>query len=74
MLQRQLVRGLQETAQQQVVIEDCDPMIFKAFLRHLYTDSFALLEGLIAEKAGEQSIYGELTVQNQACLLGARSQ
>merc|ERR1740130_1665642 len=54
-LQRQLACGMQETAQKQGVIEDCDPTIFKAFLRYVYSDSFAPLEGLVAEKVAEQA-------------------
>merc|ERR1719424_913758 len=54
-LERQLACGMQETAQKQIVIEDCDPTIFKAFLRYVYSDSIAPLEGLLAEKVAEQS-------------------
>merc|ERR1740130_2477861 len=53
-LQRQLACGMQETTRKAVTIEDCDPVIFKAFLRYMYSDSFAPLEDLIAEKITEQ--------------------
>ena len=47
-LERQLACGMKETALKQVVIEDCDLTIFRAFLRYVYSDSFAPLEGLVA--------------------------
>jgi len=42
--------GMQECATKEVIIEDCEPPIFKAFLRYLYSDNFASVEDLIARK------------------------
>eukprot|EP00930_Biecheleria_cincta_P028578 TRINITY_DN1994_c0_g1_i1.p1 TRINITY_DN1994_c0_g1~~TRINITY_DN1994_c0_g1_i1.p1 ORF type:complete len:515 (-),score=101.52 TRINITY_DN1994_c0_g1_i1:79-1623(-) len=50
-LQRQFSCGLQESASKRVVIEDCHPLAFKAFLRYLYSDSFATLVDALEDKA-----------------------
>ena len=34
--QRQLSSGMQETKSKEIIIEDSEPVIFKAFLRYLY--------------------------------------
>jgi len=47
---RQFSCGLQESMSKEVVIDDCDPGVFKAFLRFLYSDSFDCLESVVEEK------------------------
>lgn len=49
-LQRQFSCGMQESTSKEVFIDDCEPVIFKSFLRYLYCDDFATLEGLISNK------------------------
>lgn len=41
--QRQFACGMEETTSKRVVIEDCEPTTFKAFLRYLYSSDFAHL-------------------------------
>lgn len=45
--QAQFTSGMQETASKRVIVEDCKPDIFKAFLRYLYTENFESLENSI---------------------------
>ena len=53
--QRQFSCGLQESTSREVVIDDCEPSIFKAFVRFLYSDSFEPLEACLAELAATQA-------------------
>eukprot|EP00931_Biecheleriopsis_adriatica_P078579 TRINITY_DN52015_c0_g1_i1.p1 TRINITY_DN52015_c0_g1~~TRINITY_DN52015_c0_g1_i1.p1 ORF type:complete len:502 (+),score=97.28 TRINITY_DN52015_c0_g1_i1:85-1590(+) len=48
--ERQLHSGMRETVSREVVIEDCEPGIFRAMLRFLYTDDLAHIEGLLAKQ------------------------
>eukprot|EP00747_Dinoflagellata_sp_TGD_P156585 gnl/TRDRNA2_/TRDRNA2_177678_c4_seq11.p1 gnl/TRDRNA2_/TRDRNA2_177678_c4~~gnl/TRDRNA2_/TRDRNA2_177678_c4_seq11.p1 ORF type:complete len:516 (+),score=82.39 gnl/TRDRNA2_/TRDRNA2_177678_c4_seq11:75-1622(+) len=54
-LQRLLACGMQESISKEVTIADCEPEVFRMFLRHLYSDSFTCLESFIAGKSSEQS-------------------
>eukprot|EP00747_Dinoflagellata_sp_TGD_P156632 gnl/TRDRNA2_/TRDRNA2_177678_c4_seq9.p1 gnl/TRDRNA2_/TRDRNA2_177678_c4~~gnl/TRDRNA2_/TRDRNA2_177678_c4_seq9.p1 ORF type:complete len:522 (+),score=83.49 gnl/TRDRNA2_/TRDRNA2_177678_c4_seq9:75-1640(+) len=54
-LQRLLACGMQESISKEITIADCEPQIFRMFLRHLYSDSFTCLESFIAGKSSEQS-------------------
>eukprot|EP00930_Biecheleria_cincta_P043293 TRINITY_DN29746_c0_g1_i1.p1 TRINITY_DN29746_c0_g1~~TRINITY_DN29746_c0_g1_i1.p1 ORF type:complete len:507 (-),score=65.56 TRINITY_DN29746_c0_g1_i1:12-1532(-) len=54
-LQRMLACGLQESLSKEIIIEDCEPQIFKNFLRYLYSDNFDSLESFIAGKVSEHS-------------------
>jgi len=54
-LRRQFACGLQESISKEVVIDDIEPWIFKAFLRYLYSDSFASLQDLIDDKVAVAS-------------------
>eukprot|EP00747_Dinoflagellata_sp_TGD_P156617 gnl/TRDRNA2_/TRDRNA2_177678_c4_seq40.p1 gnl/TRDRNA2_/TRDRNA2_177678_c4~~gnl/TRDRNA2_/TRDRNA2_177678_c4_seq40.p1 ORF type:complete len:516 (+),score=71.26 gnl/TRDRNA2_/TRDRNA2_177678_c4_seq40:75-1622(+) len=54
-LQRLLACGMQESISKEVTIADCEPEVFRMFLRHLYSDSFTCLESFIAGKNSEQS-------------------
>jgi len=40
----QFACGMQESVTKEVMIDDCDPIVFKAFLRFLYSDSFDCLD------------------------------
>lgn len=42
--QRQFSCGMQETNSKRVTIDDCEPAVFKAFLRYLYSSSFACFD------------------------------
>lgn len=44
--ERQLYGGMRESVSKEVVVEDCEPHIFKAFLQFLYTDDFSHIEKL----------------------------
>lgn len=46
---RQLRSGLRESTTNEIVIDDCDAVAFKAFLQFLYTDDFAHAENLAKE-------------------------
>lgn len=48
--QKQLTVGMQESMSKVVVIEDCDPATFRAFLQFLYTDTFPILTELMAQR------------------------
>eukprot|EP00930_Biecheleria_cincta_P047339 TRINITY_DN32797_c0_g1_i1.p1 TRINITY_DN32797_c0_g1~~TRINITY_DN32797_c0_g1_i1.p1 ORF type:complete len:504 (+),score=73.00 TRINITY_DN32797_c0_g1_i1:91-1602(+) len=54
--QAQFASGMQEAASKQVIIEDCDPVIFKAFLRYLYSENFASLEGVIQQAPTQRAV------------------
>eukprot|EP00931_Biecheleriopsis_adriatica_P016074 TRINITY_DN11975_c0_g1_i1.p1 TRINITY_DN11975_c0_g1~~TRINITY_DN11975_c0_g1_i1.p1 ORF type:complete len:524 (+),score=95.33 TRINITY_DN11975_c0_g1_i1:41-1573(+) len=54
-LQTQLNCGMKESASKTITIVDCEPETFKAFLRYLYSDSFACLKNFIAEKLTDPS-------------------
>eukprot|EP00747_Dinoflagellata_sp_TGD_P156620 gnl/TRDRNA2_/TRDRNA2_177678_c4_seq43.p1 gnl/TRDRNA2_/TRDRNA2_177678_c4~~gnl/TRDRNA2_/TRDRNA2_177678_c4_seq43.p1 ORF type:complete len:398 (+),score=42.98 gnl/TRDRNA2_/TRDRNA2_177678_c4_seq43:50-1243(+) len=53
-LQRQLACGMQETISKEIIIDDCEPKIFRAFVRYLYSESFDSLQSFVACKASEQ--------------------
>ncbi|CAE7207451.1 BPM3 [Symbiodinium sp. CCMP2456] len=55
--QKQLTVGMQESMSKVVVIEDCDPATFRAFLQFLYTDTFPNVTELMAHRLsqGEKS-------------------
>lgn len=74
-LQRQFACGMQESASKKVAIEDCDPMVFKAFLRYLYSDDFLAMEKFIKEEktdssssTAESGLNGSLTTVVQQLL------
>jgi len=50
-LKRQFFCGMQESTSKEVTIQDCEPMIFRAFLRYLYGDSLSSMESLVASVA-----------------------
>merc|ERR1719253_631066 len=52
-LQRQFDNGMEETHSKEVVIADCQPDVFKAFLRHLYSDGFDCLNCVARQKEKE---------------------
>eukprot|EP00747_Dinoflagellata_sp_TGD_P156586 gnl/TRDRNA2_/TRDRNA2_177678_c4_seq12.p1 gnl/TRDRNA2_/TRDRNA2_177678_c4~~gnl/TRDRNA2_/TRDRNA2_177678_c4_seq12.p1 ORF type:complete len:522 (+),score=67.77 gnl/TRDRNA2_/TRDRNA2_177678_c4_seq12:75-1640(+) len=54
-LQRLLACGMQESISKEIAIGDCEPQVFRMFLRYLYSDSFPCLESFIAGKNSEQS-------------------
>eukprot|EP00746_Dinoflagellata_sp_MGD_P132689 gnl/MRDRNA2_/MRDRNA2_66392_c1_seq1.p1 gnl/MRDRNA2_/MRDRNA2_66392_c1~~gnl/MRDRNA2_/MRDRNA2_66392_c1_seq1.p1 ORF type:complete len:259 (+),score=47.21 gnl/MRDRNA2_/MRDRNA2_66392_c1_seq1:101-778(+) len=54
-LQRQFSCGMQESISKEVAIEDCEPTLFRAFLRYLYSDSFDYVEALITSNASTSS-------------------
>lgn len=51
-LQRLFSSGMRESMSKEVIIDDCEPAIFKAFLRHVYSDNFTSVEGLISNETG----------------------
>lgn len=55
-LQRQFSCGMQESISKEVTIEDCEPLVFKAFLRYLYSDSFAAMENFVASNTSSPSV------------------
>jgi speckle-type POZ protein len=50
---RQFSNGMQESVTKEVVIDDCDPVVFKAFLRFLYSDNFECLDTVVEEKRSD---------------------
>merc|ERR1712151_1097037 len=50
--------GLQESTCKKVTIEDCDPVVFKGFLRYLYSDDFVVLETFLHEARNHGSPNG----------------
>eukprot|EP00746_Dinoflagellata_sp_MGD_P000596 gnl/MRDRNA2_/MRDRNA2_101079_c0_seq1.p1 gnl/MRDRNA2_/MRDRNA2_101079_c0~~gnl/MRDRNA2_/MRDRNA2_101079_c0_seq1.p1 ORF type:complete len:500 (+),score=104.35 gnl/MRDRNA2_/MRDRNA2_101079_c0_seq1:78-1577(+) len=54
-LQRQFSCGMQESTSKEVTIEDCDPVVFKAFLRYLYSDNFAAMETVVEKDTSIES-------------------
>merc|ERR1711874_882731 len=44
--ERQLHGGMRESVSKEIVVEDCEPHIFKALLQFLYTDEFCHIEKL----------------------------
>jgi len=56
-LRRQFACGMQESRSKHVIVEDTDPMVFRAFLRYLYADSTTTLEDFVSEKdTGQASV------------------
>jgi len=53
-LQKQFACGLQESTTKQIRIDDCEPSLFRAFLRYLYSDSFDCLNKRIEEILADQ--------------------
>merc|ERR1711953_1283005 len=55
---RELSCGMRESTLKRIVVNDCDPIIFKALLKFFYTDDFSHIEdGLkdMASTSGEGS-------------------
>lgn len=48
---RQLTCGMQETTTKEIKIDDCDPVIFRAFLRYLYSDNVGTVGVFITKHA-----------------------
>jgi len=59
---KQLTCGMAESVSREILIEDCDATTFKAFLKFLYTDDFADIEGL---KGTELSIHSLLATSHK---------
>ena len=51
--QKQLTVGMQESMSKVIVIEDCDPATFRAFLQFLYTDTFPNISELMAQRLSQ---------------------
>lgn len=68
---RQFNHGWQESKTKEVVIDDCDPAVFKAFLRFLYSDNFDCLESVVEAKCSDpyfdDDAVGRVSV-NDACV------
>eukprot|EP00746_Dinoflagellata_sp_MGD_P017802 gnl/MRDRNA2_/MRDRNA2_141095_c0_seq1.p1 gnl/MRDRNA2_/MRDRNA2_141095_c0~~gnl/MRDRNA2_/MRDRNA2_141095_c0_seq1.p1 ORF type:complete len:192 (+),score=25.82 gnl/MRDRNA2_/MRDRNA2_141095_c0_seq1:77-577(+) len=47
---------MQESTSKEVIIDDCEPIIFKAFLRYLYNDDFSSVEGIMSSDASNASV------------------
>jgi len=54
-LRTQLACGIQEAISKRVSIEDCQPRVFKAFLRYLYSDDFGAIEKFLNDDKGGDS-------------------
>eukprot|EP00747_Dinoflagellata_sp_TGD_P156603 gnl/TRDRNA2_/TRDRNA2_177678_c4_seq28.p1 gnl/TRDRNA2_/TRDRNA2_177678_c4~~gnl/TRDRNA2_/TRDRNA2_177678_c4_seq28.p1 ORF type:complete len:505 (+),score=88.94 gnl/TRDRNA2_/TRDRNA2_177678_c4_seq28:50-1564(+) len=54
-LQRQLACGMQESISKEIIVEDCEPKIFGAFVRYMYSESLDSLQNFIAGKSAEPS-------------------
>ncbi|CAE7253715.1 BPM6 [Symbiodinium sp. CCMP2592] len=52
-LKKQLNSGMQESKSKVIMIEDCNVVTFKAFLRFLYTDTLPTAEELAAEPSSQ---------------------
>lgn len=58
-LQTQFACGMQESTSKSVTIEDCEPLVFKAFLRYLYSDRFSALENVLQAKMDDGTASGD---------------
>merc|ERR1712211_17184 len=47
--------GMQEAVSKRVVVEDCEAVVFKAFLRYLYSDNFSSLDSFVTEAGSRTS-------------------
>jgi hypothetical protein len=47
--------GMRESASKEVVIDDCEPKLFQAMLRFLYSDCFDFLEEVIGPRAADDA-------------------
>jgi len=53
---KQLHSGMRESLSKEVVIEDCEPSIFRAMLRFLYTDDFVHVEALLKKSEARKGV------------------
>lgn len=50
--ERQLHGGMREAASKEVIIDDCEASVFRAFLQYFYTDDFTHIHGLMKATVG----------------------
>ncbi|CAE7332608.1 BPM3 [Symbiodinium natans] len=67
--QKQLTAGLQESVSKVIVIEDCEPVTFKEFLKFLYTDSFPNVAEFVARKPETEDGEGGSRMSRMQALL-----
>jgi len=53
-----LQSGMRESESREVVVEDCEPDVFKAFLRYLYSDDFSQVQPGVESHSAKSSSQG----------------